>query len=210
MKKTSNPVLLIAALGLAGFALSACVTNRTFGDGIDDTMADLSMKSRLLQDGLYNYNDIDMSVFEGRLLLTGTISSQDGKQHVEDLARASKGINEVLNEIVVGKHTSMGQGARDLWIDERLGAALLADAAVIRSNYQIIVSNGVVYLLGVAQGPQELNRAVEHARNIRGVKKIVSHVLYVGDPRRQVRQVSPDSAPAAGAPEMLEPIGGQN
>ncbi|MCI5045537.1 MAG: BON domain-containing protein [Aquisalinus sp.] len=180
--------LLVAAA--ASVMITGCATNRTFGGGVDDVTADINLRARLFDDGLYDYSDVDLTVYEGRVLLTGTMRTREGKKHLEQLAARSANVEEVMNEIIIGQKTPFNQGTSDALIDEKLGFALLADNGVYRANYQIAVSGGIVYLLGVAQGPAELTRVTDHARNIRGVNKVVSHVLYVGDPRRQTRAAS--------------------
>lgn len=178
---------LAMALFVAAALATGCVQNRTIGGNVDDASADISLKSKLLQDGLYDYSDVDITVFEGRVMLTGSMRTEEGKAHVEDLARNAANVEAVINEIVLGEKTGFQQGTRDALIDQQLGAALLADAGVIRRNYQFSVSNGVIYMMGVAQGPTELTLATDHARRIAGVKKVVSHVMYVGDPARNTR-----------------------
>jgi osmotically-inducible protein OsmY len=42
------------------------------------------------------------------------------------------------------------------------------------------VENGVVYLMGIAQDRAELDRVVDHARNIGLVTKVVSYVRIKG------------------------------
>ncbi len=180
-------VKILLVVGAFSLATSACVTNRTFGGGVDDVSAGINLKARLFGDGFYNYGDVDLTVYEGRVLLTGTMSTEAGKQHLQQLASNSANVEEVLNEIVVGQRTTFNQTSSDVLIDEKLGFALLADNGVYRANYQIAVSGGVVYIMGIAQGPNELIRVTDHARNIRGVQRVVSHVLYVGDPKRETR-----------------------
>ena len=177
----------VAVAALAATALSGCVANRTFGGGFDDTTADMSMRTNLLRDGQYDYTDIDISVYEGRMLLTGTMRSEQGKAHVQQLAERQANVTAVSNEIVVGPKTGIQQAAKDTLIGQQIGAALLTDAGVIRGNYVVSVSQGVVHLLGIAQGPTELGIVTEHARRTDGVTRVVSHVLYVGDPARVTR-----------------------
>ena len=78
----------------------------------------------------------------------------------------------------------MSQGRKDAFIDQKLETALIADTGVAAGNYRILVSQGTVYLLGVAQGPNELRRVTGQAQAIEGVNEVVSHVIYVRDPRR--------------------------
>lgn len=174
--------ILIAVLTV--ISLSACVTNRSLGEGVDDTSADAAMKTLLLKDSKHKFGDVDITVFEGRLMLTGTVANQETLVALENHSRKLKNVTEVLNEVVVSDRTGMRQGWSDAMIDRKLVGALTADNGVYRNNYQVAVSQGTVYLLGVAQGPVELERVTGHAQTIKGVNRIVSHVIYVGDPRR--------------------------
>lgn len=170
-------------LSLALF-LSACVTNRSFEEGVADTSVDIALKDALFRDTHYDTSDIDITVFEGRVMLTGTARSVDARRDLSIKARSLGGTDEVINEVLVGKKTSISQGARDAIIDQKFGWALKADNGIYRDNYQFAVSNGVIYLIGVAQGPAELDRVLGQARVIDGVKGVVPHVVFVGDPRR--------------------------
>ena len=181
-----RPLALLAAAALV--TLPACVQNRTLGEGIDDVGADLNIKQRLLRDRTIDTSDVDVSIFEGRVLLAGTVPNEDHKMRLVQKARGVPSVREVIDEVRIGGQTKPGQGARDIAIDEKLGAAMLADNGVYRGNYQIIVSQGTVYLLGVAQGPNELERVVGHARSVQGVNDVVSHVVFVGDPRRDTQR----------------------
>lgn len=179
------PLCRALLAGLAVLALSsACVQNRTLGEGLDDVGADLNLKRKLLTDRQLKTGDVDLTLFDGRLLLAGTVPSQADHDGLVAKARGTTGVREVIDEVRVAPKTTMRQGAADVVIDERLGAALLADNGIYRGNYQIVVSQGTVYLLGVAQGPNELERVTSHAAAVPGVMDVVSHVVFVGDPSR--------------------------
>ena len=174
--------------GAALVLLAACVQNRTLGEGIDDVGADLNLKRQLLFDDDIKTRDVDLTVFEGRLLLAGTVPSEADYQGLLARARSVASVREVIDEVRIGAKTTPAQGRKDVLIDQKLGAALLTDNGVYRNNYQVVVSQGTVYLLGVAQGPNELRRVTDHAASIDGVEGVVSHVVFVGDPRRQTQR----------------------
>lgn len=174
---------LVTILG-AALMLSACVTDRSFSSGLNDTGIDISLKEALFRDTNYDTSDIDITTFEGRVLLTGTSRSVEARRDLGLKAQSVVGVTEVVNEVIVGTRTSMGQGAQDALIDTRLGNALRADNGVYRNNYQFAVSKGIVYMIGVSQGPTELERVVSHAKSVPGVTEVVPHVVFVADPRR--------------------------
>ncbi|MEE4207922.1 MAG: BON domain-containing protein, partial [Parvularcula sp.] len=165
-------------------AVAGCSQNRSLGDRIDDSAAGLTLKGELLFTRGVDTSDVDMTVFEGRLLLAGTVRSEGDKILVEDKAASIAEVEEVINELQVLPKTTVSQGTKDALIDQRLSAALLADTGIAAGNYRILVSQGTVYLLGVAAGPNELRRAVGQAQAIDGVNEVVSHVIYLRDPRR--------------------------
>lgn len=177
-------MLARAALIAMALLLSACVTDRSFGTGVADTNVDLALKNALLRDTNYDTSDIDITVFEGRVLLTGTARSLDARRDLSLKARSVVGVDEVINEVVVGPRTGLAQGARDAVIDQKMASALRADNGIYRGNYQIAVSGGVIYILGISQGPSELSRVVGHGQVIDGSRGTVPHVVFVGDPRR--------------------------
>jgi len=51
-------------------------------------------------------------------------------------------------------------------------------------NYQITTVNNEVYLLGVAIDEKEMNRAVAVASKVRGVNKVINHIILANDSRR--------------------------
>lgn len=183
MSRPSVRSLCALVLGLV--LASACVSNRSFREGLDDQNVDWTLKRTLLSDTNYDTGDVDITVFEGRLLLTGTVRSTEARADIAAKAANIASVREVINELIIGPRTSIGRGAADALADQQLRAALVADNGVYGTNFQTSISGGVAYIIGVAQGPEELARVIGHAQTISRIESIVSHVLFVGDPRRQ-------------------------
>lgn len=74
--------------------------------------------------------------------------------------------------------------ARDTWISTKLKSTLLFDQDVSSIDYSIETVNQVIYLMGVAQSQVELDRVIGHAKNISYVRRVVSYVLLLDDPKR--------------------------
>jgi osmotically-inducible protein OsmY len=169
LKKTA--AILVLALA------SACASSRNLDASVTDIGAEGQLKAVLFADRKHDYADIDMTIFEGRLLLTGTMRSDDGRQRLIDNAWKAGGVDQVIDEIVVGDKTPFGQGVEDARIEAALRSKLVFEGGVRSSNYKIAVSNGVVYLLGATLSERSLGEAIELARSTGGVEKVVSHVL---------------------------------
>lgn len=166
-------------ISAAVFALSAaaCATSPNLDKSFSDIGADASLKGVLFADRSHDYGDVDLTVFEGRLMLTGTMKSEEGHKKLIENAWKADGVDQVIDEIIVGDGTSLGQGFEDSRIDATLRAKLIGDGDVKAGQFKASVSKGVVYLLGVTRSDGDLNAALDIARSISGVDKVVSHVL---------------------------------
>ncbi|MEL7017175.1 MAG: BON domain-containing protein, partial [Pseudomonadota bacterium] len=138
-------------------------------------------------DRQHDYGDVDITVFEGRVMLTGTMRSPDGQSRLVENAFKASNVVQVIDETVLAERTSIGQGLEDSRIDRALKTKLLTDRGVTSRNYKVAVSNGVIYLLGVARDEVELGRVLNLATSTSGVRRVVSHILYQDDPSRYTR-----------------------
>ena len=121
-------------------------------------------------------SDLDVTVSEGRALLTGTVPTQQRRLEAVRLAWRSKGVRAVINEIQVSESGGIAGYARDGWITARLVSRLSFDRDVDYINYTVETVNGVVYVMGIAQSQTELNKVKAHARHVPYVRRVVSHV----------------------------------
>ncbi|MBL26748.1 MAG: phospholipid-binding domain-containing protein [Rhodospirillaceae bacterium] len=189
-------LLLAATAGLPGCAsmvVGAAATTgiaiaqeRSVGNAIDDTAIKVEINHYLFQaqvDELFRAVSVDVN--EGRVLLTGNVKTQALRDRATELAYKAEGVQEVFNEIEVQDSGGILDYSNDAWISTQLRAKLLGDAQIYDINYSVTTSNGVIYLLGIAQNQEELDRAVAHARSIPRVRRVVSHVLMKDDPMRE-------------------------
>lgn len=172
-----------AAVGAGALAVGAAVQERSIGDAIDDTAIQVGLNSRLgARPDLFS--TVYLEVVEGRVLLTGAVPTPPQRIDAERIAWSVPGVHAVINEIEVTHPPTLGSYLSDVAIRNQLRALMLADPGIRSINYNIEVVNGNVYLLGLAQSKAELDKTVYLSRTVYGVRKVVSHVLLRGDPRR--------------------------
>lgn len=172
MKSLAPRILVV----FAALAMTACASSRSLDQSFSDLSGNASLKSVLFSDRTHDYGDIDTTLYEGRLLLTGTMLSEEGRSKLIENAWKADGIKEVIDEVQIAEKTSFGQGFEDARIDQVLRARLIGDGNVTSSDYKIAVSGAVVYLLGASRSQQDLDQALQLARTVAGVEKVVSHV----------------------------------
>ncbi len=162
---------------------------------LDNTRQDVTIATKLgaefIKNGLKNPgNSIDITVNEGRILLTGIARDPQKAKLAADLAWKTEGVKEVIDEIQMGDDSSLrprdfSKAFFDYGLSLRAEAALLFGRDIASVNYKITTVNGVVYLLGVASNDEELQNVLAKVSKIRGVKKIVNYVILSNDSRRR-------------------------
>ncbi len=173
----SVPMLKHLAAILVLALASACASSRNLDQSVTDIGADGELKAVLFADRQHDYGDIDITVFEGRLLLTGSMRSEEGRRKLVENAWKARGVDQVIDEIVIGDKTSIGQGLSDARIDTALRSKLIVNDDVKSGDYKIAVSDGVVFLLGAVRSERSLTEALDIARDINGARRVVSHVI---------------------------------
>ena len=164
-----------AVVGAGAAAGVAAFEERTIGTVADDAKIAAQIRLTIMDRGPDYALKIGIEVFEGRVLLTGLVSTENMRAEAVRKSWGISGVKDVLNEIQISSGSLIGT-ARDAWISAQLTTRIAMDEKVYSINYVIETVGGVVYLLGIAQNQKELNRVIAHSRNLKYVKKVISHV----------------------------------
>jgi osmotically-inducible protein OsmY len=185
----------VVAAGGAGYAANQ-------ERGVNGTASDFATKTNI-QTAWANAGpdfpaDFNVTVYEGRALLTGAAPTPQIKAEAADIASRVPGVRAVYDEIEVAPGETAWGAAKDAWITARVRSDLVFSD--IRSvNYNVETVDHSVYLIGSARSEAELDHATDLARNVAGVKRVVSYVeIRPGAPPGAPPPVPPP--PVAGAP----------
>jgi len=174
-------------------ALAACVSSpeprplsagRTVGAVIDDTSIKLALNRDLRNAFPGLVLPIGTEVREGRVLLAGTLPTQEQRDDAERIARQIRGVTDVINVVEVRESKSTNTHLTDGRITQQLRLRLTLDRSVHAGHFEIETVDSTVYILGTARDQRELERVAFLAATVVGVKKVVSHALLADDPRR--------------------------
>ena len=119
------------------------------------------------------FSKVRVIVYEGRVLLVGTVVDEDMKEKANQISWNTKGVKEVANYITIGKNNLIDY-VKDTRISLELRAKMLTDKDISEINFNITTENRILYIVGIAKDEKELDKIIEHASNIAGVKKIVN------------------------------------
>jgi osmotically-inducible protein OsmY len=86
-------------------------------------------------------------------------------------------VKEVHSEININSEKTIKEVVSSTALRTEIATKLIAAKDVRSVNYSVEVVNGVVYLMGIAQDSEELDRVTNIASTTKGVEKVVSHVV---------------------------------
>ena len=193
MKKLALALLTLPILsGCATAAITgvtaAGVTHsqeRSVGGAWDDVGIDTMINHKFLQSDVNDlFVNVGVTVWEGRVMLTGNVESHENAVRAVEMAWQVEGVKEVINELIINPDSTTWNRTKDEWVEKQIEARMLITKDLKSINYTSEVVAGVVYLIGTAQDQAELNRALAVARTTKGVQKVISHVIMKDDPRR--------------------------
>ncbi len=181
----SSLFLLSGCVGLvAGGAAAVGVASVKEG-GLRGSASDLRIQTEIndlwLRQDIKIFTKLDLTVNQGRVLITGIVQNPEHRVDAVRLAWKVKGVKQVINEIKVADSTGVTGFLSDAWISARIRTGITIDKNVQNLNYTIDTVDGVVYLMGSAQSREELHRVVERARTTNGVDRVVSYVKIIGE-----------------------------
>lgn len=162
------------AIGVAASAATKATEERGFTTSVSDDALYLDINRRLLDQDGDLFSAVKLQVHEGRVLLSGEVERPESRMEAVKIAWQPDGVAEVINEMTVTGADP--NGWRDFWIIKKIDGKLLLDGEVRAINYSVESVDGVVYLIGIAQNEDELNRVIDHARDVQYVRRIVSYV----------------------------------
>ena len=176
----------VAVLGVGTLATTTLAEER----GVSGTVSDSAIRSGVNAAWLKNKSSlltqVEISVREGRVLLTGHVDKAEDAVEAIRLAWTVSGVSEVIDRIQVGKGGGFGGYIGDSWITTKLKTSFLTDSEISSINYTVKTVDDVVYIMGIAQTQKELDKVIKIARETRGVKKVVTFVrVKDSDPKTQ-------------------------
>jgi osmotically-inducible protein OsmY len=185
------------AIGAAAYTADLATQERGLYQGLDDNRMWIAINARFAAADLDVAQNVHLQVQEGRVLLSGIVDTPEQRLAAVKAAWEEPGVREVINHIEVTGGRDLGQIAEDQYLAEVVWLKLFADRAVRANNYSVECINGVVYLIGVGQTEEEIQRAIDHARDVPYVRDVKSYMRVKTNP------LLPEPPPPAKAPEIM-------
>ena len=167
--------LLVGGAAVGG---ALVVTDRrSSGVQLEDETIELKA-GRRIRATVGERSHVNVTSYQRQVLLTGEVYSEGDKAAIEATVAKIDGVASVVNELAVMWPSSTSERSRDLVLAGKIKATFV-DAAGLQANaFTVVTERGVVYLMGRVT-EEEATRAVELARAVPGVVKVVRLVEVI-------------------------------
>jgi osmotically-inducible protein OsmY len=172
--RLTHGLMVLAMVGL----FVACAT--------PDPVITAKVKAQLMADEAVRSTDINVDTKDGVVTVTGTVETQEAKDHAMRLASETRGVKGVVDMISVKvaaqqgdapePDRTMGERIDDATITMRVKTQLLDDPAVKGMKIDVDTRDGVVFLTGTARSEAEKDKAIEIARHTQGVRDVQANI----------------------------------
>ncbi|MAD52622.1 MULTISPECIES: division/outer membrane stress-associated lipid-binding lipoprotein [unclassified Idiomarina] len=160
------------AVGAAAVGVSSATDPRTLGTQLDDQAIEMKANAKLGNDKQLEDYRIRVVSYGKQVLLVGQVDTDAQRARAEEVISDTNGIERIFNQIRLASKAGIATQASDTWISSRVRMKLIADDEVDATDVKVVTENGEVFLLGIVND-SAADRAVEIARNIDGVQKVV-------------------------------------
>ena len=170
-----SPSSILATGG--GTAMVVAEGDRSLGTVVDDATIKVNVAAKFLGAGNNIFVNVNTSVLEGRVLLTGLVDNQEIRIDAVRLVWEIEGVREVVNEIEIGNRETIKDYANDLWINTQARGVAAKTIGLRAVGYNFETINGKIYIAGVTSKPEQLVSVIDALKTIKGVKEIVNYVI---------------------------------
>ncbi len=131
------------------------------------------VRQKLAEKDIKTLLDVQITVFGGRVLLTGALPNMEMIAICTETAWQVPFVQYVYNYIRLGATTGVVQSSQESFSAASIKTRLSLTEGIKSSNYKIVVENNVVYVMGLKQDEAEWEKARQVIKQTYGVERVV-------------------------------------
>ena len=151
--------------------------DRSLGSVVDDATLKVNIAAKFLSADDQLFLNINTTVLEGRVLLTGLVDNQENRIEAVRLVWEIEGVKEVINEIQLGNRDKLKDYASDLWINTQAKAVAAKTVGLRSVAYNFETIQGKLYVAGITSRAEQAEDLIEALKTIKGVKEIINYII---------------------------------
>jgi osmotically-inducible protein OsmY len=167
------------AIGVGVAATASVATDRrSTGTQVDDEVIEDKTSLSLQEKFKGDTSHINITSYNGIVLLTGEVPSEQAKTDIEKIVRSNPKVRAIQDELVVGPVTDLGSRSNDTLITSKVKARFVDQNKFQINHVKVVTERGVVYLMGIVTR-QEGDAAAQIASTTEGVQRVVKVFEYI-------------------------------
>jgi len=164
---------LLVGGAVAGGAMVA-TDRRSSGIQLEDQAIELRLAKALGDAFPSDRAHINVTSYNQRVLLTGEVSTEQGKADAQAIAQKSENVRAVVNELYVGSPSTLANRNFDTALTAKVVTAMFQASDVPSGAIKVVSERAVVYLMGLVT-PGEGDAAARVASRVAGVQRVVKN-----------------------------------
>ena len=113
-------------------------------------------------------------------MLTGVAFDSKTKTFLANKVMNNLKVRSLLNEIVVKEKKSLfSTKISDYFLEKNIHMKIFFRSKIKSLNYEVSVIDSIAYVIGIAEDQEELELLLNLISTIRGIEKVVSHVITI-------------------------------
>jgi osmotically-inducible protein OsmY len=186
--------LLIGGAAVGGTMMAT--DRRSAGAQVDDQVIE-GKAANAFSTLLLERAHVNATSYNRMLLLTGEVPTEADRVAVGKAASQIETVRSIVNDVAVMPNSSFSDRSNDSLITGKVKAEFVGASDLSTNSIKVVTERGVVFLMGLVT-ETEAKRAVEIARGVGGVQKVVRVFQIVTAAEVAASQAAtPASAPAA-------------
>ena len=152
---------------------------RTPGTYVDDGLIEINVRSAIAEDEtLKNQTHINATSYNGVVLLTGEAPGESLRARVIEITRRMSKVRRIHNEIALKAPSTLLERTADTVVTGQVKASLFGAKKLNPGRIKVVTERKVVYLMGLLT-EDEANRAIDIARRVPSVQRVVNVIEYI-------------------------------
>ena len=155
----------------------ATVDRRTVGTQTEDETIEWKSSSRA-GEKLGNKAHMNFTSYNRKVLITGEVTTDEGKAEAERIVKDVPNVEGVYNELIVGPSSSFTDRSNDAFITTKIKSRSVDNGKYNPLHVKVVTEAGTAFLMGMLT-QVEADAAVQVARTTSGVRKVVNLIEII-------------------------------
>ena len=174
------PLPVVSGIGIGYVMMQS--HKRTFKEYWNDSQLDRAITREIKKDSQLataarSVTHVNVTVFNGVVLLTGEVPLQNQIARIIDIASSYAASRQVINRIELAGKSNLNSRANDVLLTTQVRASVLDSEYLDGHKIKVVTERANVYLMGTVTR-EEADIAAEIARSISGVVRVVKVFEY--------------------------------